>query len=298
MPELPEVETTRRGLAPHVEGRRVDGRHAAPARPALADSGRDRRACCPASASTRCAGAPSTCCSTPPPAARCCTWACPAACACCRRRRRSARTTMSTWPLDSGPGAALQRPAPLRLPAVAAGRARPTNCWRARAGAAVGRVRRRLPVRTQPRPQRAGEDLPDGPAHRGRGRQHLCRRGPVRRRHLAAARGRARSRASATRGWPTRSGASSAMRSTRGGTTLRDFISPDGAPGYFEQELSAYGRGGEPCPRCGRPLKQAWHRRSARRSGAGTASGRPIGRLSERGGLPARSLPAAHTCGL
>jgi formamidopyrimidine-DNA glycosylase len=43
----------------------------------------------------------------------------------------------------------------------------------------------------------------------------------------------------------------------RGGTTLRDFISPDGAPGYFEQELLAYGRGGEPCPRCGRPMKQA-----------------------------------------
>ena len=44
---------------------------------------------------------------------------------------------------------------------------------------------------------------------------------------------------------------------TRGGTTLRDFLAPDGAPGYFEQELSAYGRGGEPCPRCGRPLRQA-----------------------------------------
>ncbi len=43
----------------------------------------------------------------------------------------------------------------------------------------------------------------------------------------------------------------------RGGTTLRDFIAPDGAPGYFEQELAAYGRGGAPCPRCGRPLKQA-----------------------------------------
>lgn len=43
----------------------------------------------------------------------------------------------------------------------------------------------------------------------------------------------------------------------RGGTTLRDFISPDGEPGYFELELSAYGRGGEPCPRCGRPLKEA-----------------------------------------
>ena len=43
----------------------------------------------------------------------------------------------------------------------------------------------------------------------------------------------------------------------RGGTTLRDFLAPDGAPGYFVQELSAYGRGGEPCPRCGQPLKQA-----------------------------------------
>jgi formamidopyrimidine-DNA glycosylase len=43
----------------------------------------------------------------------------------------------------------------------------------------------------------------------------------------------------------------------RGGTTLRDYINPDGQPGYFELELSAYGRGGEPCPRCGRPLKQA-----------------------------------------
>jgi formamidopyrimidine-DNA glycosylase len=43
----------------------------------------------------------------------------------------------------------------------------------------------------------------------------------------------------------------------RGGTTLRDFLAPDGAPGYFEQELSAYGRGGQACPRCGGALKQA-----------------------------------------
>ena len=43
----------------------------------------------------------------------------------------------------------------------------------------------------------------------------------------------------------------------RGGTTLRDFISPDGMPGYFEQELQAYGRGGEPCLRCGRALRSA-----------------------------------------
>jgi formamidopyrimidine-DNA glycosylase len=36
----------------------------------------------------------------------------------------------------------------------------------------------------------------------------------------------------------------------RGGTTLRDFISPDGVPGYFEQELFVYGRAGEPCKVC------------------------------------------------
>jgi formamidopyrimidine-DNA glycosylase len=41
----------------------------------------------------------------------------------------------------------------------------------------------------------------------------------------------------------------------RGGTTLRDFISPDGVPGYFEQELFVYGREGEPCKVCGQPLR-------------------------------------------
>lgn len=41
----------------------------------------------------------------------------------------------------------------------------------------------------------------------------------------------------------------------RGGTTLRDFISPDGAPGYFEQELTVYGRVGEPCRNCGSMIR-------------------------------------------
>jgi len=41
----------------------------------------------------------------------------------------------------------------------------------------------------------------------------------------------------------------------RGGTTLRDFISPDGAPGYFEQELYVYGRAGEPCKVCATPIR-------------------------------------------
>ena len=41
----------------------------------------------------------------------------------------------------------------------------------------------------------------------------------------------------------------------RGGTTLRDFLNADGAPGYFEQELFVYGREGEPCKVCGKPVQ-------------------------------------------
>jgi len=40
-----------------------------------------------------------------------------------------------------------------------------------------------------------------------------------------------------------------------GGTTLRDFSRSDGQPGYFKQSLDAYGRGGQPCTRCGRALR-------------------------------------------
>ena len=40
-----------------------------------------------------------------------------------------------------------------------------------------------------------------------------------------------------------------------GGTTLRDFRHSDGKPGYFSQELRVYGREGLPCPRCATPLR-------------------------------------------
>jgi len=43
----------------------------------------------------------------------------------------------------------------------------------------------------------------------------------------------------------------------RGGTTLRDFLNPDGAPGYFFRELNVYGRAGEACGVCGTPIRQA-----------------------------------------
>jgi formamidopyrimidine-DNA glycosylase len=36
----------------------------------------------------------------------------------------------------------------------------------------------------------------------------------------------------------------------RGGTTLRDFLDPDSNPGYFAQELLAYDREGQACTRC------------------------------------------------
>jgi formamidopyrimidine-DNA glycosylase len=41
-----------------------------------------------------------------------------------------------------------------------------------------------------------------------------------------------------------------------GGTTLRDFVGADGAPGYFSQKLFVYGRAGAPCRNCGTPVKQ------------------------------------------
>jgi formamidopyrimidine-DNA glycosylase len=40
----------------------------------------------------------------------------------------------------------------------------------------------------------------------------------------------------------------------QGGTTLRDFVGGDGKPGYFKQQLQVYGRGGENCLSCRQPL--------------------------------------------
>lgn len=48
----------------------------------------------------------------------------------------------------------------------------------------------------------------------------------------------------------------------QGGTTLRDFVGGDGKPGYFKQQLLVYGRGGEPCVHCGKVLREV--RMSAR----------------------------------
>jgi formamidopyrimidine-DNA glycosylase len=40
-----------------------------------------------------------------------------------------------------------------------------------------------------------------------------------------------------------------------GGSTLRDFVSSDGASGYFQLECLVYDRAGEPCRVCGAPVR-------------------------------------------
>jgi formamidopyrimidine-DNA glycosylase len=43
----------------------------------------------------------------------------------------------------------------------------------------------------------------------------------------------------------------------QGGTTLRNFVGGDGKPGYFKQQLQVYGRAGLPCRQCGSPLRES-----------------------------------------
>lgn len=42
----------------------------------------------------------------------------------------------------------------------------------------------------------------------------------------------------------------------QGGTTLRDFVNETGKPGYFKQSLAVYGRSAEPCIQCQTPIRQ------------------------------------------
>jgi len=42
---------------------------------------------------------------------------------------------------------------------------------------------------------------------------------------------------------------------SKGGTTLRDFTNSDGKPGYFQQKLNVYGRDQLPCRKCKQPIQ-------------------------------------------
>lgn len=41
-----------------------------------------------------------------------------------------------------------------------------------------------------------------------------------------------------------------------GGTTISDFENESGKPGYFQLQLAVYGKAGQPCPRCRRPISR------------------------------------------
>lgn len=42
----------------------------------------------------------------------------------------------------------------------------------------------------------------------------------------------------------------------QGGTTLRDFTNSEGKPGYFQQTLQVYGRAGQACQQCGETIQR------------------------------------------
>ncbi len=42
----------------------------------------------------------------------------------------------------------------------------------------------------------------------------------------------------------------------KGGSSLRDYVNSDGKQGYFQQHYFVYGRTGEPCRQCGSAIKQ------------------------------------------
>jgi formamidopyrimidine-DNA glycosylase len=41
-----------------------------------------------------------------------------------------------------------------------------------------------------------------------------------------------------------------------GGSSLRDYVQPNGELGYFSSEWRVYGREGKPCPRCAAPIRR------------------------------------------
>jgi formamidopyrimidine-DNA glycosylase len=41
-----------------------------------------------------------------------------------------------------------------------------------------------------------------------------------------------------------------------GGSSISDYVRPDGSDGGYQNERRVYGRAGEPCPRCGEPIRR------------------------------------------
>ncbi len=71
----------------------------------------------------------------------------------------------------------------------------------------------------------------------------------------------------------------------RQGSTLRDYRLPDGGSGGAQHEFKVYGRGGEPCDRCGTPIDKTrvagrgtWYCPTCQSQAAASSSSRPPSR--------------------
>ena len=42
----------------------------------------------------------------------------------------------------------------------------------------------------------------------------------------------------------------------KGGSTLRDYLQPNGELGYFSSDWRVYGRAGKPCPNCSATIRR------------------------------------------
>ena len=251
MPELPEVETTRRGLAPHLVNQRI--RTAIVRNRGLASSGAARIAgarcgrhrCVPST------GAASICSSTAATERSSSISGCPAGCGSWTRPPRSTRTIISiSCSRTAGrcgcaiPAASVSccgRPAtrcgircsrtsvpsPCRAPSAANGCTRRRATVRARSSSCSWTATWSRASATSMRAKRCS----------ARGSTRSC----------AARRiGRARYDVLADKISET---LEAAIRA--GGSTLRDFVGGDGRAGYFQDEHLVYGRAGEPCGVCG-----------------------------------------------
>ena len=179
MPELPEVETTRRGIEPWLVGRRIESlqvrewrlRWRVPREP----PGEARRPAHPrgrparevpahrdrggnAHLAPRDVGEPSH----------------------PRRRHPRARARSRGSRARFGPLPPVQRPAPLRLPPLHDRRSRAPQAARGPRGrAALRRFHGRCALEPRARAARVHQGLHHGFAHRRRRRQHLCERGAL-----------------------------------------------------------------------------------------------------------------------
>ena len=157
-----------------------------------------------------------------------------------------------------------------------AGRGAPAAA-RARPRAVRPGLQRRLPLARDAAPHRGDQACADGQSSRRRHWQYLRQRIAVSRRDPPDDPGESRVEGPAGRASWTSFARRSATPSQKGGSTLRDYVDSRGEPGYFQLDYAVYGRRGLPCRRCGAPSARS-ARAAARPTTARAASGDRAGR--------------------